>query len=336
MSNKISLGSICKIGFLVLDEFTMVSLAGAIDVLRVVNQLAEQPNYQWSVLTVDGQPVSSSSGLAPVHVTDYDTIGRLDLVLVCGGAHLTMHVDDALVALLRRMARDDVVLGGICTGTYALVKSGLLDGYRCAIHWENLASLRELFCNVDFVDDLFVIDRDRVTCTGGIAPIDMILALVRARCGDKVVADISDHFILERVRDCQERQRAPLAAQLGFSHRALEEVAQLMESHFEQPLSVPELAELSGMSVRRIQRIFQDSLGMTPTQYYLQLRLRRARELLLRSNMSITEISLLCGFQSVGHFSTVYRTAHGRTPTSERSRSRSEAGALLSARSGID
>ncbi len=313
----------CRVGFLTLNDFTLIAFSSAIEVMRMANYLLGRPFYSWSVITPDGKPVASSSGLAPFQTTTYEDSGRLDMVFVCGGTNVTSYVDERVMTLLRRIARDGVTLGGLCTGTYALVKSGLLDGYRCTIHWENMASLRETHRHVTFLEELFVIDRDRVTCTGGIAPIDMMLALVRARFGKTLVAEISDQFILERVRDCSDRQHIPLAARLGFNHRALVDVAALMEANFEEPLSAVELAQLAGLSLRQVQRMFQESLDTTPTKYYLRLRLRRARELLLQSQMSITQIAVSCGFQSTCHFSKSYRALYGRTPRSERQQSTS-------------
>lgn len=316
--------SSCHVGFLTLNEFSMIAFSSAIEVLRMANYILGQPYYSWSVLTVEGKPVSSSSGLAPLQATTYPQCKRLDMVFVCGGTNVTRQIDDRIIALLRKIARDGVILGGLCTGTYALVKSGLLDGYRCTIHWENMASLQEVHGRVIFLEELFVIDRDRITCTGGIAPIDMMLALVRARFGKGLVAEISDQFILDRVRDSSDRQHIPLAARLGYHHRALVDIASLMEANFEEPLSAVELAKLAGLSLRQVQRIFQESLDTTPSKYYLALRLRRARELLLQSQMSITQIAVSCGFQSTCHFSKSYRALYGRTPRSERQHSSTE------------
>ena len=310
--------SISRIGFLVLNEFTMIAFSSAVEVLRMANYASGQPLYSWSVFSVDGQPVSSSSGLPTAPMMTYEEAGPLDLVFVCGGTNVTRFVDDRVVRLLRRIAQDKVCLGGLCTGTYALVKSGLLDGYKATIHWENISALRESHTRVNFVDDLFIIDRDRLTCTGGTAPIDLMLTLVGARCGKTLVAQICDQFILERARDSKDRQHIPLAARLGRNHAALAEVAALMEANIEEPLSLDELAHLAGLSQRHVQRMFREALGCTPSQHYLELRLRRARELLLQTGMSITSITVACGFQSPCHFSKAYRALFGQSPSSDR------------------
>jgi AraC family transcriptional regulator, glycine betaine-responsive activator len=312
------LKAVRRIGFLTLNQYTMIALASAIEVLRMANRLSGEQRFSWTILTLDGKAALSSNALALADATTYDEADALDMVLVCGGTNVERFVDDKTTQVLRRMAHDGVVLGSLCTGAYALVKSGLLDGYRCTIHWENMAGLRESHPRVRFQEELFVIDRDRVTCSGGTAPIDLMLAIVRAAFGKTLVADISNQFILERVRDGDDRQHIPIAARLGYNHGALVDIAALMEANFEEPLTAVELAKLAGLSLRQVQRMFQVSLDTTPTKYYLQLRLRRARELLLQSHMSITEIAISCGFQSTCHFSKSYRALYGRTPRSER------------------
>lgn len=307
-----------RVGFLLMPDFTMIAFASAVEVLRMANHLSGRDCYSWCVLTVSGQPVPSSNGLAPCSVVSLEDAGPLDMVFVCGGVNVERHVDDRVTNYLRKLARSGVALGGLCTGTYALVKSGLLDGYRATIHWENMASLRESYEDIDFVEEIFVIDRDRITCTGGIAPMDMMLTLVKQDFGKVLVAEISDQFIVERVRDSHDRQHIPLAARVGFSNRALVDVASLMEANFEEPLTAIELADLAGLSLRQVQRMFRKSLGTTPTKYYLRMRLQRARELLLQSEMSITQIAIACGFQSTCHFSKSYRALYGCTPRSER------------------
>lgn len=322
-----NLSSVTRVGFLVLNEFTMIAFASAIEVLRMANHISGKPLYSWCVISPDGQPVCSSNGLAPAQVTTYEDAGPIDLLFVCGGTNVTRFVNDKVLALLRRVAHDKVILGGLCTGTYALVKAGLLNGYQATIHWENLSALREAHTAVRFVEELFVIDRDRITCTGGIAPMDMMLTVVRERCGKTLVAEISEQFILDRVRDSKDRQHIPVAARIGCQHKALVDVAALMDANIEEPLSLEELSQLAGLSQRHLQRMFREALHVTPSHYYLELRLRRARELLLQTEMSITSITVACGFQSACHFSKCYRALFGNPPSSERRPQGSAAGA---------
>ena len=305
------IAQVSHIGFLTLNNFSLIAFSNAIEVLRMANYLSGQELYQWSVMTPDGRPVVASNGLA-FSPSATKQAKEVDLVFVCGGVDVQNAVDAAVIKTLRQYAKQEVSLGGICTGSYALAKAGLLDGYHCTIHWENLPSLSEDFPHISFLQELFVIDRDRYTCAGGIAPLDMMLAVVGARLGKRLVAEISDQFMVERARDGRDKQHIPVAARMGSSHKALVEVAALMESNIEEPLSLVELANLAGLSQRHLQRMFRHALGMSPMSYYLNLRLHRARTLLLQTEMSVMNITVACGFQSGCHFSKSCRAANIR------------------------
>jgi transcriptional regulator GlxA family with amidase domain len=230
-----------------------------------------------------------------------------------------------VLAALRRLAQRHVSLGSLCTGGYALAKAGLLDKYRAVIHWENMTALREEFPRVVFSDQLFAIDRDRYTCTGGVAPLDLMLHIIKQHQGRDIAPLISEQFILDRIRNDQDRQHIPLQARVGLFHENLIEAAALMEANIEEPLSLDEIAALVGVSRRQIERLFKRYVGQVPTKYYLDMRLRRARDLLLQTPMSIMQVAVACGFQSPPHFSKCYRMLYGYTPSAERSASRSQA-----------
>jgi AraC family transcriptional regulator, glycine betaine-responsive activator len=310
--------SLANFAFMALPNFTMIAFSNAIEVLRMANYLSGQTLYRWSVVSPDGGPVMASNGLSVMTQPIASLQEQPDIVFVCGGVDVQRATDNAHLSALRRFAHSGIALGSLCTGTYALARSGLLDGYACAIHWENMSALKEEFPNTRFLKELFVIDRDRVTCTGGVAPLDMMLHLIAPRIGTARVTQIAEQFIVEHVRDTSAQQRMPLVARLGSANKSLFEVIALMESNIEEPLSREELARLANMSQRQLQRLFREHLGMTPTHYYLTLRLRRARELLLQTDMSIMHITMACGFQSACHFSKSYRDAFCTAPTRER------------------
>uniref|UniRef100_A0A8W7Q0X6 HTH araC/xylS-type domain-containing protein n=1 Tax=Anopheles coluzzii TaxID=1518534 RepID=A0A8W7Q0X6_ANOCL len=203
------------------------------------------------------------------------------MLIVCGGWQVREAVDDKVVSVIRRFAAQGVPLGAICTGTFALAKAGVLNGYRCAIHWENLLSISEEFPKTKFTSDLFVLDRDRFTCSGGTAPLDFMCHLIRHKGGKSLAADVSEQFIVDRLRDNGDRQHIPLLARIGTGHETLVDAALSMESNIENPRSLENLADELGVSLRHLERLFKRYLNTTPAQYYLDLRLRRARELLL-------------------------------------------------------
>ena len=312
------MSQIKHVGFLTLNNFSMIAFSNAIEILRMANYLLGEDVYQWSVITVDGQPVSASNGLAFANTQKIDFNNMPDVLLVCGGVNIQNAVSADVIKLLTQASKYNIWLGGLCTGSYALAKAGLLDGYKCTIHWENMASLCELFPTIQFMEELFVIDRNRCTCAGGTAPLDLMLAFVAARFGKNLVAEISDQFMMVRARDSKDQQHIPVAARVGYSHKALVEVSALMEANIDEPLTLDELARLAGLSQRHLQRMFRHTLSMTPMHYYLNLRLRRARALLLQTEMSIMSVTVACGFQSSCHFSKSYRTLFGYSPSMER------------------
>lgn len=305
-------------GFLTLRRFSMIAFTNAVEPLRMANYLAGRELYRWSVYSLDGAPVPASNGLTLTPTRRIEESALPDILFVCSGVDVAHAVDDELVRLLRRLAQRRMTLGALCTGAYALAKAGLLEGYRCAIHWENLWALRETFPRVVFTPDLFVIDRDRYTCTGGIAPLDLVLNVITPRIGRTLAAGISEEFIVGRIRDSKDRQHIPLAARLGGSHPSIAQAAQLMEANIEEPLSLEELARLTEVSQRQLQRLFRRNLGITPAQYYATVRLRRARELLQQTAMPVMDITVACGFRSPCHFSRSYRALFGHPPSRER------------------
>ncbi|HVW71287.1 MAG TPA: GlxA family transcriptional regulator, partial [Steroidobacteraceae bacterium] len=295
-----------KFAFLTLPRYSMIALSSAVEALRMANMVTGQPVYDWSIVSLDGQPTSASNGLQLAPTLALDKLGAVDILFVCGGVDIKLAVSPKVISSLRRLAERRVRLGGLCTGGYALARAGLLDKYRATIHWENLSALREEFPRILLSDQLFTIDRDRFTCSGGIAPLDLMLHLVKTQLGARIAQQISEQFILERIRNDRDRQYVPLRAQVGAGHETLIHAAQLMEQNIEKPLSLDEIAAATELSRRQIERLFKRHLNCVPKRYYLQMRLRRARELLLNTSMAIIDITAACGFRSTTHFSKCY------------------------------
>jgi len=307
-----------RYAFLTLPRYSMIALTNAVEPLRMANMLAGRPVYEWCIATLNGTPTLASNGLQLTPTVALDSLKSVDVLFVCGGIDVQTVVSADVVSALRRFAERRVPLGALCTGGYALAKAGLLDKYRATIHWENLSALREEFPRILLNDQLFTIDRDRYTCSGGIAPLDLMLTLIKSRLDQRIVQLISEQFILDRVRNDRDRQYVPLRAQVGMSHEALIKVARLMEENIEKPLSLDEIAVATRLSRRQIERLFKRHLACVPNRYYLQMRLRRARELLLQTSMPIIDITAACGFQSPPHFSRCYRAQFGCPPSAER------------------
>ncbi|MDF2996027.1 MAG: helix-turn-helix protein [Xanthobacteraceae bacterium] len=311
------LAGLTRIGFLTLPNHSMIACANALEALRMANYASEREIYSWSVVTLDGASVPASNGLSLSPTVALADAGPLDLVLVCGGIDVRHSVAPGLEDALRRLARRGTALGALCTGSFVLADAGLLDFHRCAIHWENLPAIREEFPEIDFVEDAYVIDRDRLTCTGGVAPLEMMLELIAAQGGKALADKVSEQFILDRAaRAPGVRREARPRRQLADP--TLARAVRLMEGAIERPLAIAALAERLDVSPRQLERLFRRHLGASPAAYQLGLRLERARELLRLSPLPVTDVGLACGFQSAAHFSTAYARRFGRSPREER------------------
>jgi len=307
-----------QIGFLLVPDFSLIAFTAAVETLRLANRTSGQELYRWRMFTSDGQPVRCSSGIVLTPEGDLEAAERLQTVMVCSGVNVHRQEDKHLFSWLRRMDRRGADIGAICTGSDILARAGLLDGYRCTIHWENLAAFSERYPDIEATMELFEIDRNRFTCSGGTAAIDLVMNLISRQYGHELAASVADQFMHERIRDQHDQQRASLPARLGVRHPKLLAVIKLMENNLEEPLSRAELATAAGLSTRQLERLFRKYLNRSPARYYLELRLNKARLLLLQTNMSVIDVALACGFVSASHFSKCYRDFFGRTPRKER------------------
>nr|WP_319799266.1 GlxA family transcriptional regulator [Halomonas sp. M20] len=306
------------LGFLLLDNFTLISLASAIEPLRMANQLAGREIYRWYTLSQDGAPVRASDGLQITPDASLAIPLSLDWVVVCGGVGANRYISREHISWLQSQSRQLRRMGAVCTGSWALARAGLLDGFEASVHWECLAAMREAFPRIVLSARLFSIDRNRFTASGGTAPLDMMLTLIGRDHGHDLSAAISEMFIYERVRNEQDQQRMPLKHMLGTTQPKLLEIVALMEANLEEPISFDELARFVGVSRRQLERLFQKYLHCSPSRYYLRLRLTRARQLLKQTPMPIIEVASACGFVSTPHFSKCYREFFGVPPRQER------------------
>jgi AraC family transcriptional regulator, glycine betaine-responsive activator len=308
-----------RIGFLLLPQLPMMAFTSAVEPLRAANRLAGHELYQWRLYTLDGEPVVASNGITLLPHSGPVETDWPQLLMVCAGLDVRHHVDHpAMLRWLRAQARRGIVLGAISTGAYVLAVAGLLDGYRCTIHWENLLGLRESFPCLRVTEHVYEIDRDRYTCSGGTAALDLMLRLITRRHGEALATRVSEQFIHDRLRTPGESQRMAERLSLLRQSPRLAAAINLMAAHIEHPLPTEELAERSGLSLRQLERLFRKYRDCTPQQYYLRLRLQQARLLLAQTGLSVTHVALATGFASHSHFSKCYRECFGVTPQQDR------------------
>ena len=306
------------VGILLLPDFPLMSYASIVEPLRAANVLSDRPLYRWSHISIDGRDVRASNGVEIRVDAGVGTEIKFDILLVCAGGNPSRFNHTPTLRWLRRIARMGIPLGGVSGGSYVLARSGLLDGYRCTIHWEHLPAFVENFPDVIAERSLFVVDRKRLSCAGGISGLDMMHTLIEKQHGDELAAAVSDWFLQTHIRSGSGPQRMSARERFGVSNAALLRILEYMESHIEKPATRGQLAQLSDLSVRHIERLFSRYLGSTIRGHYLTIRLDRARQLLRQTSQPILAIAVATGFASASHFSREYRKKYGLTPTQDR------------------
>ena len=305
-------------GFLLVDGFSLLSYASAVEPLRAANTLAGKPLYSWSTLTVGDVPTQSSSGLPIASDSAMSGEQDYDTVFVCSAGNPAAFGDKPTLTWLRGLARRGVRLAGVSGGPFVLARAGLLEGHRCTIHWEHVPAFEAAFPALDLRRTLFEIDRDRLTCGGGVAALDMMHALITLDHGPALAGAVSDWFLQTEVRFGGGAQRMSLRERHGTSNAKLLRALELMEGHLDEPPSRAKLAQAAGVSLRQLERLFAAHLGTSVEKHGLQLRLEHAHLLLAQTTLSILEISVACGFASASHFSRRYKARYGINPSAER------------------
>ncbi len=306
------------VGFLLIPDFALLPYASAIEPLRAANRLSGRALYRWSHVSIDGGAAPASNGVAIAADASVGTELRLDYLFVCAGGNPALFHHQPTFAWLRQLARRGVKIGGVSGGSYLLARANLLSGYRFTIHWEHAPAFLEEYPELDLRRSLYEIDRDRLTCSGGTAPLDMLHGVIAREHGSELALAVSEWFLQTHVREGAGPQRMPLRERLGIAHAPLLRVIARMEQTIENPEPREDLARLANVSLRQLERLFRQHLGRSLGEHYLGLRLDRARDLLRQTSLSILETALACGFASASHFSRSYRERFGHPPRAER------------------
>ncbi len=311
--------------FYLIPDFTMIAFATALDPLRSANRMLGYEAYKWRLASLDGKPVRASNFVECAVDTSLEDERRKmagpdrpSMVVVCSGINVERYHSKSTFAWLREEYNRGVAIGGLCTGAHILAAAGLLSNKRCAIHWENLPGFSEAFPKANVFADLFEVDQNIYTCAGGTAALDMMLKLIGDDFDDHLVNRVCEQVLTDRVRSPTDRQRLPLRARLGVQNAKVLSIIELMEGNLSEPLSLIEVADHVGLSRRQIERLFRTEMGRSPARYYLEIRLDRARHLLIQSSLPVVEVAVACGFVSASHFSKCYRELYSRSPQQER------------------
>jgi len=310
--------------FVLLPEFTLMALTGFIEALRHAadeGDKSRQVHCRWTVMGADYRPVRASCGIGVTPWEVYRPIPEFNYVVVVGGltrGHAM--IDDRTIAFLKEAAAHHKQIIGLCTGSFAMARAGLLDHSRCCVHRFHLEEFLDEFPHVvTRADLLYLIDGNRITCAGGAGVIDLAVELVARHCGRRTAAKVVSQMVYGEARSPRDPQ-TPLAGDevAGIKDPMVLRAAMLIEENIETPLSVEELASRLALSSRTLSRRFHAELRQTPARYARGLRVRAAEWMLNNTSKQVTEIAHACGFSDASHFARCYRAEAGQSPTKGR------------------
>lgn len=304
--------------FVLMHDFTMLCFAAAVESLRIANRTAGKELYRWTIVSEGGEDASCSNGCSFRVDSDLIELERDDTIMLCGGINVQDATTKRILNWLRRESRRGVTIAGLCTAGFTMAKAGLLDGKKATIHWENQDSFAEEFEDIELTKSVFVVDGNRITTAGGTASIDLMIKIIADEHGENLANAVADILIYSSIRTDQDTQRLSIPTRIGVRHPKLSRVIQMMEQNIEEPISPAILARDVGMSTRQLERLFRRYLSRSPKRYYMELRLQKARNLLMQTDMTVINVALACGFASPSHFSKCYRSHYDTTPYRER------------------
>jgi transcriptional regulator GlxA family with amidase domain len=308
---------VATIDILVLDQFSLMCVAAAVEPLRAANRVAAQPLYRWRLLSWDGTAPTSTSGITVATDGAFAPDEARDALFVIGSFNART-VDRALSAALREAARSRLSLGGIEAGSWMLARAGLLDGYSATTHWEDLEEFAAAFPKVDVRRDRFVMDRTRWTAGGAAPALDMMLTMIRSQHGLPLALNVASVFVYDQHLAASVPQPTVALSRLSVTDPALARAIGVMQTRLEEPLPLSAVAERSGVLLRTLQARFRGQLGQSPHAYYLDLRLSAAKRMLEQSAASVAEVATAHGFGSASAFARAFRQRFGVSPLAAR------------------
>lgn len=306
--------------FFLMPEFTHIAFSCALEPLRIANLVSGKPLYRWTLLSENGQTATCSNGSVTLTEGGMEPGRKTDLLVLISGLNVQAHTTPKLLAWLRRERAAGTPLGAICSAAYVLAKAGFLDDMEAALHWAWHDLFTEEFPEVRLVRNVFVAREKIITASGGTAAADLMLHLIGRAHGEDLATEVADQMVYNAVREGTAAQRVSIQSRHGMRNEHLKRAIAIMEKSIETPVSPSLIAEDLGISARQLERLFGRYLNSTPKQYFMELRLHRAQNLLVQSEQSVTEIAMACGFQTTSHFSKVYRATFGRSPLSQRAK----------------
>ena len=305
--------------FLLIEEFSHLAFSCALEPLRIANLVADSEYYRWQLASADGRTATCSNRAVTLVDRGLTPAGRDEKLILVSGINVQNHVTLDLLRYLRAERVRGTSIGAICSGAFVLAEAGFLEERKAAVHWEYHDVFAERFPSVRLTKSVFVADEKFVTASGGAAVADLMLHMIARDHGRDLASAVADQMVYNAVREGSATQKVSIRSRYGLRNSRLGEAIRIIEENIEMPLTSPEIADRLGISTRQLERMFERYMNTSPKRYIMDLRLHRARNLIVQSDQAITEIAMACGFTSTSHFSKVYRDHFGNTPVSQRS-----------------
>lgn len=307
------------VGILLLPQYSYLGLSLLIEPMVIANWLMRRAAYTWTIHSLDGQPVKATNGMLVPTEALPEKPGQYSTVFVVASFEAKMHSKSSkLRSWLQRERTFGAQIGGIETGTEILAASSLLDGRVAAVHWDNFEGFQETYPRVRASTQLFTMDAKVITCAGATAVADLMLAWIAESNGPKLAQEISQHLLYPKTRPQVESQLAVDESCKALMSMQVSNAMTLMQQSVANPLSCQTIATAVGLSSRQLERHFKQCMGTAPHQYYVNLRVATAHKLLQQTELSVSEVATATGFESLEHFSRVYKTRFGIPPSMDR------------------
>ena len=304
--------------FTVVPRFNITTLITMIETLRIANYLVPSPIFSWEVASFDGPKVTASNGMTATVEIANDKLMPAELNFILGSWGTENYNNRYLTAWLRKRARAGERICGVELGSYIIARAGLLDGRPATTHWSWLNGFKENFDRVEVQESLFTLDSKVMTCSGGLAGVDLMLRLIEEISGSSFSGEIADQMLHHPIRSATSPQRSTMGRSTETMLPLLREAMTLIENNIEEPLTVPQVAKFLGVSQRQLERQFRKNVGCTVVQFGLLRRLQNARLLLISTELSIRQIATASGFNTLSHFAYSFGKFFGRRPSDYR------------------
>ncbi len=293
-----------RFAILLFPGFPMMAFSAVIEPLRAANALGAEPRYT----------VIASSGISLNPDFSVDEDPPADFIVVCSGGNADQLTAQQPIKWIRKNLRRGAHLGSVADGAFYLARAGLLDGYACTLHWRSQPAFIETFPHISLSRTIYVIDRTRFTSAGGVGAFDMMLDIIERHHGEAMARRVAEWFVHDRIRASADREKLQLRLRTGIRNDLVLAAVARMEERMERGETITKIAGRLGVSVWKLDRAFRADVRLSPGDYYRQMRMERASDLLVHSSLPVHEVGLACGYADYSAFVRAFRRTYRKTP----------------------